>query len=156
MAGSINKVILVEILTWSRSLRNTRWQQNSKFVTCHIRTLRPQHREQRERTEWHRGDFNENSVLPNNIFAKVPPAISRSCNPNGGPARCRKTHHRSGLATPRGELTLLGGRSDSAVSEGGFVASISFTSQSADSAWSSGGSNSPMRESSDLDDDIPF
>jgi len=53
---------------------------------------------------------------------------------------------------------MLGGRGDSAIGDGGFVGdSNSYTPLSDDGARSSGGSTPPpMRDPSDLDDDIPF
>ena len=58
----------------------------------------------------------------------------------------------------RGELTLLGGRGDSAIGDGGSGGdSSNYAAQPSDSVGSSGGSTPPpMRDSSDLDDDIPF
>ena len=58
----------------------------------------------------------------------------------------------------RGELTLLGGRSDSPMGDSDFDGDQnSYGSASSDTARSSSASTPPpMRDASDLDDDIPF
>ena len=58
----------------------------------------------------------------------------------------------------RGELTLLGGRGDSPMGDSGFGGDQnSYGSAPSDTARSSGASTPPpMRDASDLDDDIPF
>ena len=165
MAGSINKVILVGNLGRDPEVRAT--QDGSKIVNLSLATSeRWKDRntgEQRERTEWHR------VVIFNDNLGRIAEQYLRkgsTCYIEGQ-LQTRKWTDQQGaekyttevvLQRYRGELTLLGGRGDSAMGDGGFGGdSSSYTSQSADSAQSSGGSTPPpMRDSSDLDDDIPF
>jgi single-strand DNA-binding protein len=165
MAGSINKVILVGNLGRDPEVRAT--QDGSKIVNLSLATSeRWKDRntgEQRERTEWHRVViFNENL---GRIAEQYLRKGSTCCIE--GQLQTRKWTDQQGtekyttevvLQRYRGELTLLGGRGDSAMGDGGFVGdSNSYKPQSADIAPSSGGSTPPpMRDSSDLDDDIPF
>ena len=165
MAGSINKVILVGNLGRDPEVRAT--QDGSKIVNLSLATSeRWKDRntgEQRERTEWHR------VVIFNENLGRIAEQYLRkgsTCYIEGQ-LQTRKWTDQQGtekyttevvLQRYRGELTLLGGRGDSAMGDGGFVGdSNSYTPQSADIAPSSGGSKPPpMRDSSDLDDDIPF
>ena len=165
MAGSINKVILVGNLGRDPEVRTT--QDGSKIVNLSLATSeRWKDRntgEQRERTEWHR------VVIFNENLGRIAEQYLRkgsTCYIEGQ-LQTRKWTDQQGaekyttevvLQRYRGELTLLGGRGDSAMGDGGFVGdSNSYTPQSADIAPSSGGSKPPpMRDSSDLDDDIPF
>ena len=165
MAGSINKVILVGNLGRDPEVRAT--QDGSKIVSLSLATSeRWKDRntgEQRERTEWHRVViFNENlGRIAEQYLRKGSTCFIE------GQLQTRKWTDQQGaekyttevvLQRYRGELTLLGGRGDSAMGDGGFVGdSNSYTPQSADITPSSGGSTPPpMRDSSDLDDDIPF
>ena len=165
MAGSINKVILVGNLGRDPEVRAT--QDGSKIVNLSLATSeRWKDRntgEQRERTEWHR------VVIFNENLGRIAEQYLRkgsTCYIEGQ-LQTRKWTDQQGaekyttevvLQRYRGELTLLGGRSDSAMVASGFSDdSNSFTSQSGDSAPSSGVSTPPpMRDSSVLDDDIPF
>ena len=165
MASSINKVILVGNLGRDPEVRAT--QDGSKIVNLSLATSeRWKDRntsEQRERTEWHR------VVIFNENLGRIAEQYLRkgsTCYIEGQ-LQTRKWTDQQGtekyttevvLQRYRGELTLLGGRGDSAMGDGGFVGdSNSYTPQSADIAPSSGGSKPPpMRDSSDLDDDIPF
>ena len=165
MAGSINKVILVGNLGRDPEVRAT--QDGSKIVNLSLATSeRWKDRntgEQRERTEWHR------VVIFNENLGRIAEQYLRkgsTCYIEGQ-LQTRKWTDQQGtekyttevvLQRYRGELTLLGGRGDSAMGDGGFVGdSNSYTPQSADIAPSSGGSKPPpMRDSSNLDDDIPF
>ena len=165
MAGSINKVILVGNLGRDPEVRTT--QDGSKIVSLSLATSERwkdrNNGEQRERTEWHR------VVIFNENLGRIAEQYLRkgsTCYIEGQ-LQTRKWTDQQGaekyttevvLQRYRGELTLLGGRSDSAMVDGGFGGdSNSYTSQSGDSARSLGGSAPPpIRESSDLDDDIPF
>ena len=165
MAGSINKVILVGNLGRDPEVRAI--QDGSRIVNLSLATSeRWKDRntgEQRERTEWHR------VVIFNENLGRIAEQYLRkgsTCYIEGQ-LQTRKWTDQQGaekyttevvLQRYRGELTLLGGRGDSAMGDGGFVGdSNSYTPQSADIAPSSGGSKPPpMRDSSDLDDDIPF
>jgi single-strand DNA-binding protein len=165
MAGSINKVILVGNLGRDPEVRTT--QDGSKIVSLSLATSERwkdrNNGEQRERTEWHR------VVIFNENLGRIAEQYLRkgsTCYIEGQ-LQTRKWTDQQGaekyttevvLQRYRGELTLLGGRSDSAMVDGGFGGdSNSYSSQSADSARSLGGSAPPpIRESSDLDDDIPF
>ena len=165
MAGSINKVILVGNLGRDPEVRAT--QDGSKIVNLSLATSeRWKDRntsEQRERTEWHR------VVIFNENLGRIAEQYLRkgsTCYIEGQ-LQTRKWTDQQGtekyttevvLQRYRGELTLLGGRGDSAMGDGGFVGdSNSYTPQSADITPSSGGSTPPpMRDSSNLDDDIPF
>ena len=165
MAGSINKVTLVGNLGRDPEVRAT--QDGSKIVNLSLATSeRWKDRntgEQRERTEWHR------VVIFNENLGRIAEQYLRkgsTCYIEGQ-LQTRKWTDQQGaekystevvLQRYRGELTLLGGRGDSAIADGGFGGdSNSYKSQSAGSTLPSGGSTPPpMRESSDLDDDIPF
>ena len=165
MAGSINKVILVGNLGRDPEVRAT--QDGSKIVNLSLATSeRWKDRntgEQRERTEWHRVViFNENlGRIAEQYLRKGSTCFIE------GQLQTRKWTDQQGtekyttevvLQRYRGELTLLGGRGESAMGDGGFGSdSNSNTLQSGDNARSSGSSSPPpMRDSSDLDDDIPF
>jgi single-strand DNA-binding protein len=165
MAGSINKVILVGNLGRDPEVRAT--QDGSKIVNLSLATSeRWKDRntgEQRERTEWHR------VVIFNENLGRIAEQYLRkgsTCYIEGQ-LQTRKWTDQQGaekyttevvLQRYRGELTLLGGRGDSAMGDGGFGGDQdSYASQSSDSARSYGGSTPPpMRDASDLDDDIPF
>ena len=165
MSGSVNKVILLGNLGRDPEVRST--QDGMKIVNLNIATSeRWKDRnsgEQRERTEWHRVViFNENLARIAEQYLRKGSTVYLE-----GQLQTRKWTDQQGaekyttevvLQRYRGELTLLGGRGDSVINDGSFSGdSNSYASQSADSARSSGGSTPPpMRDSSDLDDDIPF
>ena len=165
MAGSINKVILVGNLGRDPEVRAT--QDGSKIVNLSLATSeRWKDRntgEQRERTEWHR------VVIFNENLGRIAEQYLRkgsTCYIEGQ-LQTRKWTDQQGtekyttevvLQRYRGELTLLGGRGDSPMGDsnlGGDQNSYGFASS--DTVRSSGASTPPpMRDASDLDDDIPF
>ena len=162
---SVNKVILVGNLGRDPEVRTT--NNGSKVVQLSIATSeRWRDRatgEQREKTEWHR------VVIFNERLADVAERYLQRGRQVyiEGQLQTRKWQDQEGndkyttevvLQRYRGELTLLGGRSDSAVGDGSFSGdSNSYSPSSAESARSSSGSTlPPLRDSSDLDDDIPF
>ena len=165
MAGSINKVILVGNLGRDPEVRAT--QDGSKIVNLSLATSeRWKDRntgEQRERTEWHR------VVIFNENLGRIAEQYLRkgsTCYIEGQ-LQTRKWTDQQGtekyttevvLQRYRGELTLLGGRGDSPIGDSGFGGDQnSYASASSDTSRSSGASTPPpMRDTSDLDDDIPF
>lgn len=166
MAGSVNKVTLVGNLGRDPEVRST--QDGAKIVQLSLATSeRWKDRntgEQRERTEWHRVViFNENlGHIAEQYLRK-----GSSCYIEGQ-LQTRKWTDNQGvekyttevvLQRYRGELTLLGGRGDGGRGNHG--------SDFSDGAGAGGGSRTsgetstassppPMRDSNDLDDDIPF
>ena len=165
MAGSVNKVILIGNLGRDPEVRT--FQNGGKVCNLRIATSETwkdrNTGERRERTEWHSvAIFNEGLVRVAEQYLRKGSKVYLE-----GQLQTRKWQDRDGndkyttevvLQRYRGELTLLGGRGDSAMGDVGFGGdSTSYTSQSEDSARLSGGSTPPpMRDSSDLDDDIPF
>ena len=165
MAGSINKVILVGNLGRDPEVRAT--QDGSKIVNLSLATSeRWKDRntgEQRERTEWHR------VVIFNENLGRIAEQYLRkgsTCYIEGQ-LQTRKWTDQQGtekyttevvLQRYRGELTMLGGRGDSPMGDSGFGGDQnSYGSASSDTSHSSGASTPPpMRDTSDLDDDIPF
>jgi len=165
MAGSINKVILVGNLGRDPEIRST--QEGSKIVNLSIATSdRWKDRntgEQRERTEWHR------VVIFNENLGRIAEQYLRkgsTCYLEGQ-LQTRKWTDQEGaekyttevvLQRFRGELTLLGSRSDSSgFSEG--MSNQSTTNQpvgSAEHGELTKSNDPPMRGADDLDDDIPF
>ena len=167
MAGSINKVILVGNLGRDPEVRAT--QDGSKIVNLSLATSeRWKDRnsgEQREKTEWHR------VVIFNENLGRIAEQYLRkgsTCYIEGQ-IQTRKWTDQQGvekyttevvLQRYRGELTLLGGRGDSQMGGGSYAGggSDNFGSTPADSGRPAGGGATPppMRDASDLDDDIPF
>ncbi|MDP7381685.1 MAG: single-stranded DNA-binding protein [Alphaproteobacteria bacterium] len=165
MAGSVNKVTLIGNLGRDPEVRST--QDGMKIVNLSLATSENwkdrNSGERRERTEWHR------VVIFNENLGRIAEQYLRkgsTCYIEGQ-LQTRKWTDQQGvekyttevvLQRYRGEMTLLGGRGDSAVGDGGFGGDAnSYLSQSADSARPSGaGTPPPMRDSSVLDDDIPF
>ncbi len=165
MAGSVNKVILVGNLGRDPEVRST--QDGSKIVNLSIATSeRWKDRntgEQRERTEWHR------VVIFNENLGRIAEQYLRkgsNCYIEGQ-LQTRKWTDQQGaekyttevvLQRYRGELTLLGGRGDS----GGFGGAdqVGYDAPSASGGMAPAGSGQssppPMRDSNDMDDDIPF
>ena len=174
MAGSVNKVTLVGNLGRDPEIRNT--QDGAKIVQLSIATSeRWKDRntgEPRERTEWHRVViFNENLGRVAEQYLRKGSSVYLE-----GQLQTRKWTDQQGveksttevvLQRYRGELTLLGGRGDSA--GGGYGDSYS------DSAGGSGGGGfgsgagatapaaaaalatpPPMHSGDNIDDDIPF
>jgi single-strand DNA-binding protein len=166
MAGSINKVILVGNLGRDPEVRST--QDGSKIVTLSVATSeRWKDRnsgEQRDRTEWHR------VVIFNENLGRIAEQYLRkgsTCYLEGQ-LQTRKWADQQGvekyttevvLQRYRGELTLLGGRGgDTSVGDGGFVGAADVLESG---QGNMGGSKPttvppPMRDSADIDDDIPF
>ena len=166
MAGSINKVILVGNLGRDPEVRAT--QDGSKIVNLSLATSeRWKDRnsgEQREKTEWHR------VVIFNENLGRIAEQYLRkgsTCYIEGQ-LQTRKWTDQQGvekystevvLQRYRGELTLLGGRGDSQMGGGSYAGgSDNFGSTPADSGSPAAGGTTPppMRDASDLDDDIPF
>ncbi|MDB2389906.1 single-stranded DNA-binding protein [Alphaproteobacteria bacterium] len=168
MAGSVNKVTLVGNLGRDPEIRST--QDGAKIVQLSLATSeRWKDRntgEQRERTEWHR------VVIFNENLGRIAEQYLRkgsTCYIEGQ-LQTRKWTDNQGvekyttevvLQRYRGELTLLGGRGDSG-GGGSYGGGDSGGSPSSGTDGGFGGSASaassppPMRDSNDLDDDIPF
>jgi single-strand DNA-binding protein len=164
MAGSVNKVILVGNLGRDPEVRST--QDGAKIVNLSIATSeRWKDRntgEPREKTEWHRVViFNENLGRVAEQYLRKGSNVYIE-----GQLQTRKWTDQQGvekyttevvLQRYRGELTLLGSRG-----EGGFSGGESAGSYGGGEAPGFGGSGAPatspppMRDSNDLDDDIPF
>ena len=166
MAGSINKVILVGNLGRDPEVRAT--QDGSKIVNLSLATSeRWKDRnsgEQREKTEWHR------VVIFNENLGRIAEQYLRkgsTCYIEGQ-LQTRKWTDQQGvekyttevvLQRYRGELTLLGGRGDSQMGGGSYAGvSDNFGSTPSNSDRPAAGvaPPPPMRDVSDLDDDIPF
>lgn len=168
MAGSVNKVTLVGNLGRDPEVRST--QDGAKIVQLSLATSeRWKDRnsgEQRERTEWHR------VVIFNENLGRIAEQYLRkgsTCYIEGQ-LQTRKWTDNQGvekyttevvLQRYRGELTLLGGRGDSG-GGGSYGGGDSGAGSSSGNDGGYGGSAStassppPMRDSNDLDDDIPF
>ena len=168
MAGSVNKVTLVGNLGRDPEVRST--QDGAKIVQLSLATSeRWKDRnsgEQRERTEWHR------VVIFNENLGRIAEQYLRkgsTCYIEGQ-LQTRKWTDNQGvekyttevvLQRYRGELTLLGGRGDSA-GGGSYGGGDTGGNQSSGTEGGFGGgsrtasSPPPMRDSNDLDDDIPF
>ncbi len=176
MAGSVNKVILVGNLGRDPEVRST--QDGAKIVTLSIATSErwkdKNSGEQREKTEWHRVVvFNENLGRIAEQYLRKGSNVYIE-----GQLQTRKWTDQQGvekyttevvLQRYRGEMTLLGGRGDSGGMGGGAIADSSGGMGGGMDAgmgggYGGGGDNMnqspatppPMRDSSGLDDDIPF
>jgi single-strand DNA-binding protein len=165
MAGSINKVILVGNLGRDPEVRAT--QDGSKIVSLSLATSeRWKDRnsgEQRERTEWHR------VVIFNENLGRIAEQYLRkgsTCYIEGQ-LQTRKWADQQGvekyttevvLQRFRGELTLLGGRADTSLGDGGYGGSSNALGGGERNPNESGSLTTPppMRENDDLNDDIPF
>ena len=165
MAGSVNKVILVGNLGRDPEIRNT--QDGAKIVQLSIATSeRWKDRntgEPRERTEWHRVViFNENLGRVAEQYLRKGSSVYLE-----GQLQTRKWTDQQGvekyttevvLQRYRGELTLLGGRSD--VAGGGFGdSSVGYgggAPAGAPSAPAAPATPPPMHGGDNIDDDIPF
>ena len=158
MAGSVNKVILVGNLGKDpeiRTLNSGERVANLSLATSE--TWRDKATgERKEKTEWHRVViFNENIVkVAENYLKKgstvyVEGSLTTRKYEQGG---VEKYTTEIVLQKFRGELTMLGGRSDGA---GG---GQSRGDDDYSSGFSTGGGNKPSgpKESYDLNDDIPF
>jgi len=180
MAGSVNKVILVGNLGRDPEVRST--QDGTKIVNFSVATSeRWRDRtsgEQRERTEWHRVViFNENLGRIAEQYLRKGSSVylegqlqTRKWTDQGGQERYTTE---GVLQRFRGELTLLGGRSEGGGGGGGdysrgddYGGGSSGDGSSSGGGGRSGGSGSgggssgggqpPMGGPSDLDDEIPF
>ncbi len=161
MAGSVNKVILVGNLGRDPEVRHT--QDGKPVVTLNLATSESwkdrNTGERKEKTEWHRVViFNENlcrvaeQYLRKGSTLYVEGALqTRKWTDNAG---VEKYTTEVVLQRFRGELTMLGGRSDGggAPSGGGDYGG---SSSGGESGGSSGGSFGGGG-AADLDDEIPF
>ena len=155
MAGSVNKVILVGNLGKDPEIRTL----NSGDRVCNLSLATSEQwrdkatGERKEKTEWHRVViFNDNLVKVAENYLRKGSTVyiegqlqTRKYEQNG----VEKYSTEVVLQKFRGELTMLGGRSDRE-STGG--------SDDYSSGFSTGGANKPSgpKESYDLNDDIPF
>ena len=159
MAGSLNKVMLIGNLGADPEIRS--FNNGGKVANLRIATSEQWKDkatgERKEKTEWHRVViFNENIVKVAENYLKKGSTVYIE-----GSLQTRQ-YEQAGvekytteivLQKFRGELTMLGGRSDSAgggASRGG--------DDDYSSGFSTGGANKPSgpKESYDLNDDIPF
>ncbi|VAV92365.1 Single-stranded DNA-binding protein [hydrothermal vent metagenome] len=161
MAGSVNKVILVGNLGRDPEVRHT--QDGKPVVTLNLATSESwkdrNTGERKEKTEWHRVViFNENlcrvaeQYLRKGSTLYIEGALqTRKWTDNAG---VEKYTTEVVLQRFRGELTMLGGRSDGGgASSGG--SDYGSSSSGGESSGSSGGSFGGGG-SADLDDEIPF
>ncbi len=168
MAGSVNKVILVGNLGRDPEVRST--QDGTKIVNLSIATSeRWKDRntgEPREKTEWHRVViFNENLGRVAEQYLRKGANVYVE-----GQLQTRKWTDQQGvekyttevvLQRYRGEMTLLGSRGDTGAvsSYGGGDSSSGFAGGQGASMGdfvSAPTTPPPMRNTNDLDDDIPF
>ncbi len=172
MAGSVNKVILVGNLGRDPEIRNT--QDGVKIVNLSIATSEKwkdrMSGEPRERTEWHRVViFNENLARVAEQYLRKGSSVYVE-----GQLQTRKWTDQQGvekyttevvLGRFRGELTLLGGRSEGAGAGGGYGDSMgggygggggSAPSSGQAPAASAPATPPPMHGGDAPDDDIPF
>ena len=164
MAGSVNKVILVGNLGRDPEVRST--QDGNKIVNLSLATSErwkdKNSGEQRERTEWHR------VVIFNENLGRIAEQYLRkgsTCYIEGQ-LQTRKWADQQGvekystevvLQRFRGELTLLGSRADttSGMSDSGDFGGSQLGYDQTPSG-SGQASPPPMRNTNDIDDDIPF
>ena len=168
MAGSVNKVILVGNLGRDpeiRSMPNGDRIANLSIATSE--TWRDKASgERKEKTEWHRVViFNDNIVKVVENYVKKGSTVYIE-----GALQTRKWTDQQGVekysteivvSRFKGELTMLGGRSDGGSAGGGYGGGQSGGGRGDDdysSGFSTGGANKPSgpKESYDLNDDIPF
>jgi single-strand DNA-binding protein len=160
MAGSVNKVILIGNLGKDPEIRSL----SSGERVCNLSLATSEQwrdkssGERKEKTEWHRVViFNDNIIKVAENYLKKGSTVYIE-----GTLQTRKWTDQSGVEKYstevvvgkfKGELTMLGGRNDSAgggASRGG--------DDDYSSGFSTGGANKPSgpKESYDLNDDIPF
>ena len=167
MAGSVNKVILVGNLGRDpeiRSMPNGDRIANLSIATSE--TWRDKSSGERtEKTEWHRVViFNENIVKVAENYLKKGSTVYIE-----GALQTRKWTDQQGVekysteivvSRFKGELTMLGGRSEGGSQGGGYAGGGGSGRGDDDysSGFSTGGANKPSgpKESYDLNDDIPF
>ncbi|MDI1281976.1 single-stranded DNA-binding protein [Brevundimonas sp.] len=160
MAGSVNKVILIGNLGKDPEIRSL----SSGERVCNLSLATSEQwrdkssGERKEKTEWHRVViFNDNIIKVAENYLKKGSTVYIE-----GAIQTRKWTDQSGVEKYsteivvgkfKGELTMLGGRNESAgggASRGG--------DDDYSSGFSTGGANKPSgpKESYDLNDDIPF
>lgn len=165
MAGSVNKVILVGNLGRDpeiRSLNNGDRVANLRIATSE--TWRDKATgERKEKTEWHRVViFNDNIVKVAENYLKKGSTVYVE-----GALQTRKWTDQQGVEKYsteiviqrfNGQLTMLGGRSDSQGGGGDRGGYGGGRDDDYSSGFSTGGANKPSgpKESYDLNDDIPF
>ena len=165
MAGSVNKVILVGNLGADpeiRSLNSGDRVANLRIATSE--TWRDKSSgERKEKTEWHRVSvFNDNIVKVVENYVKKGSTVYVE-----GALQTRKWTDQQGVEKYsteivvgkfKGELTMLGGRSEGGSSGGGYGGGGGRGDDDSSSGFSTGGANTPSgpKESYDLNDDIPF
>ena len=166
MAGSVNKVILVGNLGRDpeiRSMPNGDRIANLSIATSE--TWRDKSSgERKEKTEWHRVViFNDNIVKVVENYVKKGSTVYIE-----GALQTRKWTDQQGVekysteivvSRFKGELTMLGGRSEGGSSGGGYGGGGGGRGDDDySSGFSTGGANKPSgpKESYDLNDDIPF
>ena len=165
MAGSVNKVILVGNLGRDpeiRSLNNGDRVANLRIATSE--TWRDRNSgERKEKTEWHRVViFNDNIVKVAENYLKKGSTVYVE-----GSLQTRKWTDQQGVEKYsteiviqrfNGQLTMLGGRSDSQGGGGDRGGYGGGRDDDYSSGFSTGGANKPSgpKESYDLNDDIPF
>jgi len=160
MAGSVNKVILIGNLGKDPEIRSL----SSGERVCNLSLATSEQwrdkssGERKEKTEWHRVViFNDNIIKVAENYLKKGSTVYIE-----GTLQTRKWTDQSGVEKYsteivvgkfKGELTMLGGRNDSA---GGGASRGCDDDYS--SGFSTGGANKPSgpKESYDLNDDIPF
>ena len=161
MAGSVNKVILIGNLGKDPEIRSL----TSGERVCNLSLATSEQwrdkssGERKEKTEWHRVViFNDNIIKVAENYLKKGSTVYIE-----GTLQTRKWTDQSGVEKYstevvvgkfKGELTMLGGRNDSA----GGGASRGGGDDDYSSGFSTGGANKPSgpKESYDLNDDIPF
>ncbi|MDG1029481.1 MAG: single-stranded DNA-binding protein [Alphaproteobacteria bacterium] len=160
MAGSVNKVILIGNLGKDPDVRST--QDGMKIVNLAIATSErwkdKNSGEQREKTEWHRVViFNENLARLAEQYLRKGSTVYIE-----GQLQTRKWTDQQGaekytteivLQRYRGEMTFIGGRSDSGQPPADDSMGGGFGSGG---GVSTGTTPPPMAGSDNIDDDIPF
>jgi single-strand DNA-binding protein len=162
MAGSVNKVILVGNLGRDPEIKSLpSGERLAQLSIATSETWRDKSSgERKEKTEWHRVViFNDNIVKVVENYVKKGSTVyiegalqTRKYEQNG----VEKYSTEIVVGKFKGELTMLGGRSDGASQGGGYGGGRGDDDYS--SGFSTGGANKPSgpRESYDLNDDIPF
>ena len=170
MAGSVNKVILVGNLGRDPEIRSM--PNGDRIANLSIATSEQWRDratgERKEKTEWHRVViFNDNIVKVVENYVKKGSTVYIE-----GALQTRKWTDQQGVekysteivvSRFKGELTMLGGRSEGGSSGGGYGGGGGgYGGGRGDddysSGFSTGGANKPSgpKESYDLNDDIPF
>ena len=162
MAGSVNKVILVGNLGRDPEIKSLpSGERLAQLSIATSETWRDKSSgERKEKTEWHRVViFNDNIVKVVENYVKKGSTVyiegalqTRKYEQNG----VEKYSTEIVVGKFKGELTMLGGRSDGASQGGGYGGGRGDDDYS--SGFSTGGANKPSgpKERYDLNDDIPF